>query len=1350
MDPPSPAIAPDEIRNIRERLGLTQVEAGELIGGGPRAFTKYESGTVKPAAAVVKLLRLLETNPNALPSLRGDEPRPSMAGGASPFEVTGEDIVSFTDRAFPLLLRRLLSAEAEANNLSSWGIHVASNIYAADGGEDGRISWKGGPESTPFLPSRLCQFQLKAGSVIPKAAARDVIATGGAVKSMVRAALDDGGHYIMLSAHSYTQQQIQARKDRIRQALRRSGFTIDDDQVDFRDADQIASWTNHHPSVALWVREHIRPGTIGPFRSWNHWAGRADHDKSPWIEDDRLPLLRTSLRDQIGEPGRVARVVGLSGVGKSRLVLEALGPTEEEEANGPRLSDSVMYAVQSEVGREPINRVVQSLADSGRRAVVVVDDCDPETHRVLTGMVSRSDSRLSLITIDHEIPPGTPDEATLKVDKASTSVIEGIIHQVSPGLQSEDQRRLVRFSQGFPQVAKNIAQAWLRQAPIAHATDADLVDAFVLGRRPRDGQLLLTAAALLAAFGLIRVAPVTGSQLDEIAALGRNLSGDDLYEATVDLVERGIALRRGGLFTLPAGPLIAMSLAERQWKVWTACQWDDLLAGETSPELGIKAARQLAELNTTEFSQEVVRHVCRIGGPFDCSAGTLRAEQARVLASLAEIDPEVAVDQIERSLNRFVDMSEVRGDVRRHLVVALEKVAVHPHTFEDGARLLLSLAVAENEHWGNNATGQFKGLFPMYLGGTAANGEARHSFLSEFAEAADPTQRLIVVEALIAGSETRRFFRVGGAESQGSRPALPPWHPATGREASDYIRGCVERLAQFVLASDQAGDRARSGLGGALRSLVKSDFIDTVEKVVHAVGPALVTWPEAMESLNQVLIYDSESTEPEVVQRVQALIEALQPASLEARIRFLITEMPWGYREGRELDLEELYKHRIKQVRLLTRELLRQPNVLLASLSQLCCGRQMLADALGVAIAEFADSPCDWLVPIVRAVVEAPESERNYDLLSGFVSGLSKTHPGVVDTFKESVVWSAELAPGFPQICARLGITASDIAKTVGALQEGLLPPYRLNQWTLGRALGDVPATALALLFDTMLVHSAEAFAVAVELMGMYAWGTSERLEGLRPQIHRLASHISRWADTSGQQLPFTPMGEHHFEQIMDWMLSRGRQDPDASATALVLAKEMCNVETLKLGRIGEGRVLSKLLSDFPEVVWTLIGQVIVTDRYRAFLLKLELGDAFGFGRETEPAILSLPEHTLFAWCHAHPDHAPAFAAEILPVITSHDADDPERSLHPVMVRLLDEFGERQDVQQAVGRNIGTFGWSGSTTTYYVLYEQPLNTLLQHAKPQVRRWAKSMIRQLREDVQRARNFDEEQNAQWGV
>ncbi|MDR7920479.1 type II toxin-antitoxin system MqsA family antitoxin, partial [Escherichia coli] len=36
------------VREVRKRLKLTQEEAGYLIGGGRRAFQKYESGAMSP------------------------------------------------------------------------------------------------------------------------------------------------------------------------------------------------------------------------------------------------------------------------------------------------------------------------------------------------------------------------------------------------------------------------------------------------------------------------------------------------------------------------------------------------------------------------------------------------------------------------------------------------------------------------------------------------------------------------------------------------------------------------------------------------------------------------------------------------------------------------------------------------------------------------------------------------------------------------------------------------------------------------------------------------------------------------------------------------------------------------------------------------------------------------------------------------------------------------------------------------------------------------------------------------------------------------------------------------------
>ena len=57
---------PEQIRRIRLKLHLTQEQAGHLIGGGPRAFQKYESCDLMPSRAIISALVLLDNNPAGL------------------------------------------------------------------------------------------------------------------------------------------------------------------------------------------------------------------------------------------------------------------------------------------------------------------------------------------------------------------------------------------------------------------------------------------------------------------------------------------------------------------------------------------------------------------------------------------------------------------------------------------------------------------------------------------------------------------------------------------------------------------------------------------------------------------------------------------------------------------------------------------------------------------------------------------------------------------------------------------------------------------------------------------------------------------------------------------------------------------------------------------------------------------------------------------------------------------------------------------------------------------------------------------------------------------------------------
>ena len=67
-------LGPAEVAAVRKRLGLSQRKAGELLGGGPRAFQKYESGKQAVSVPMSNLLRLLDHDPRRLREIAADGP----------------------------------------------------------------------------------------------------------------------------------------------------------------------------------------------------------------------------------------------------------------------------------------------------------------------------------------------------------------------------------------------------------------------------------------------------------------------------------------------------------------------------------------------------------------------------------------------------------------------------------------------------------------------------------------------------------------------------------------------------------------------------------------------------------------------------------------------------------------------------------------------------------------------------------------------------------------------------------------------------------------------------------------------------------------------------------------------------------------------------------------------------------------------------------------------------------------------------------------------------------------------------------------------------------------------------
>ena len=207
----------------------------------------------------------------------------------------------------------------------------------------------------------------------------------------------------------------------------------------------------------------------------------------------------------------------------------------------------------------------------------------------------------------------------------------------------------------------------------------------------------------------------------------------------------------------------------------------------------------------------------------------------------------------------------------------------------------------------------------------------------------------------------------------------------------------------------------------------------------------------------------------------------------------------------------------------------------------------------------------------------------------GYVTSFVTASPDVGQGIKQTIAATPGLAPAFPKICLHLGITTSDITNAVEAFESGLVRPFHLGQWAMGGQLAKLPADSVEPLLDAMLERDAESCSVALELMTMYARGGKDRLEGLRPQMRLALNSTTKWGlnGRDGQRIG-------NFDDVLLWLLKKGREDEDARAVALELSKALVNSDRFdEMPRSRE--LMSALLSGFPEIAWPIIGEAVVS-----------------------------------------------------------------------------------------------------------------------------------------------------------
>ncbi len=945
-----------------------------------------------------------------------------------PFAVDPQQIARLGGANFGRFVTRLLDTEAAALGLNGYALETTYLENVGDGGVDAGLRSAG---ESFWVPTGESAWQFKAGDLSPSACKAEL---AGAVRALE--VVRGGGSYRLVLGASLTSQKIRARRDALISAAQDIGINLIEGQIEVLAADGLARWVEKYPSLA------VSPmlggmGQVG--QGFDQWSQSIRHS-TVWVSSEERDAELADVRRLVEEGQQVdLHVDGASGLGKTRLVLEAMRSEAFERL--------VVYIGASDAF---LPSTIAYLQANHRVAILVIDECERKQHEVYAQALTQG-TLLRLITI------GQPDARSIRTAMIRPSPLPDesmreLLTVNRPNLPPEASRVVVQIAAGNVDYALKLALAAIdnQVGSAGQLVQEEDIRAFFSQRLP-SGDFFL-ASAVLALFTRFGFDGEMSSELNLIAeAVG--IPDATLRGASAMLDDSGLLTTQGRYRSVGPSP-VAIHLASVGWST-LGDRIVERLIPKLSEDLLDRLLQRAVEMGGQDATSPAVSALLREGGPLDSLTSLEKPRNGQLLGHLAVLAPSAVLDRLAAIFDGASEEDLIDAtSARRDLVWALSKIGWHSEFFSEAANLLLSLAIAENERYINNASGTWVELFGTMLPGTAAPPAARADYLDFIASSVDVRKRSLVVRAANRSLDGHESIIASG-ELQGGLVVEQRGAPRTFGDMFEYHRRVYSTLA--ALANDvdpEVKAAARKAIVGSLHGgLMNPVDRDSLIALIRGADDALVSdfrvEVESLRSLFAKVELEDEDSRPE---NLEVFAEALPPGNARDRLRVLLQTQAWD-RAAAEVAAELcVLAGEVDPV---------APSTVLMSLIE----EEQLpsAYALGVAVANSAGRSEEAFEGL-RGLL----GTRNEQVLIGFLQ--ARALAGEPDAF-EDFIDSSDISPEKAlELTVRGPESARSRVRVDALLKE--VAPSRAARFMLTRARADDPddLVDLLVLWDTLCV----------------------------------------------------------------------------------------------------------------------------------------------------------------------------------------------------------------------------------------------------------------------------------------
>jgi triacylglycerol esterase/lipase EstA (alpha/beta hydrolase family) len=1062
-------------------------------------------------------------------------------------------------------------------------------------------------------------------------------------------------------------------------------------------------------------------------RDLDDWKSiERNHSYNYSIDKKRKSDLE-ALVDALKLEMAVVRLTGASGLGKTRLLLEALNASES-------IDDSSVLIFNAPGYETTIKDCIRTIVDDHIHGLVVIENCSTDLHNQLAKEVNKKECLLKIVTIGYS-EQQVDDSIHIQLSPLSDDAIKQLLTPILIEMDSSDVDRVARFAQGYPLMATLIAEQYQKEGRLLGSIESSsVVKKLISGdvditEKEKD---MLSACSLFDVFGTAE-----GAALEEARYIAEMVAGLDmkLFDRVLNVFTKRQIINRAGRYARVVPKPLALTLASEWWDETSYDRQKKLI--DTLPDSLIQSF--CTQASYLDNQPNVKRFSDRLFGgesPFIQAEELFTEKGSKLFRAFVDVNPKSTSDALYHILSKYSheQILSIDGNIRRNLVWGLEKLCFHEDFFEKSAWCMLLLASAENEHWSNNATGMFAQLFRVNLSGTQASPNIRFEVLKRALSMENIHLDMIVIEALKQSIDTYGGSRTIGAEYQGTKAPLEEWQPKIWQEIFDFWQQAFDLLMILFERGNVQRERALSYIGHSIRGLVtygRFDMLDvTIREVVSINGRY---WPSALEGIKNVFEYDSDNISLDSIKLLNSWLELLSPdtADLPDKLRILVITPPWEHRDNLDGEYVDVAASNAKA---LASELSSNIESLFPHIKLLLVGEQRQSNIFGYQLA------CDLpdIQPLLDLSLQQAKTieQPNLQFVLGLFRGGFEKSTKLWQRNLDYLVQDEFLINYYPDFICTGKIEKEHLEVLLELIKHGVLPPTRVNILSFGGVTKHIEPNVIVEFCLQLTSLGEQASWAALNVIYMYCFKNNDIIDVLGEKIKLLITAVplqDRQRNISKDL--------YHWRDMAEKMLKIRDEDFAISLTnQLILA--------CKYG-LNHGDIWSytkplmlNIMKDYSEVLWPIISDAIIrAEGIEKYWLKKLLVRETGLAANMPSVLSKIPRKNIIDWCAKNEEIAPVFVASCLNVFDIiNDKQEPSE----LFIALLEKYGNDKRVASELSVNIATRGWSGSLVPYLESDKSALTPLTGHANANVRGWVRDYITYIDQQIKKESDRDEEE------